>query len=132
MNAPSASRSFSSHPLFLLAVSFACGIVVARFVNVHLWAVVPAGLCFFALAAFALVKRMERVASCLLLFAFLFAGAVFAALEKISHSANRIERLYSEGVVASGEPVELTGVMERAPESAPDGFYLTLRVEELS
>ena len=131
MNAPSASRSFSSHPLFLLAVSFACGIVVARFVNVHLWAAVPAGLCFFALAAFALVKRREGAASCLLLFAFLSAGAVFAALEKISHSANRIERLYSEGTLASGEPVELTGVMERAPESAPDGFYLTLRVEEL-
>ena len=35
------------------------------------------------------------------------------------------------GTIAAGEPVELTGVLARYPESAPNGFYLTLRAEQL-
>lgn len=42
-----------------------------------------------------------------------------------------LRRVYEEGRVVSGDPVELTGVVERAPEFAPDGFYLSLRVERL-
>ena len=33
--------------------------------------------------------------------------------------------------IAVGEPVELTGVLARYPESFPGGFYLTLRAEHL-
>lgn len=35
------------------------------------------------------------------------------------------------GELASGEPVELTGVLERQPEFAPASFYLTLQAEQL-
>ncbi len=45
--------------------------------------------------------------------------------------AGRVQRLYDDGTIKSGEPVEVTGVLERAPEAAPDGFYLTLDVEKL-
>ena len=34
-------------------------------------------------------------------------------------------------MIAPGAPVDLTGVLERYPESAPGGFYLTLRAEQL-
>lgn len=53
------------------------------------------------------------------------------ALEKVSASENHIERLYDDGLIGSGEPVEVIGVVARAPEPAPDGFYLTLRAEKL-
>ena len=52
-------------------------------------------------------------------------------LEKESVTAGRVQRLYDDGTIKSGEPVEVTGVLERAPEAAPDGFYLTLNVEKL-
>jgi len=59
------------------------------------------------------------------------AGATGAAFERRGIEAERVRRLYEEGRVASGEPLELTGVLSRAPEFAPDGFYLTLRAEQL-
>ncbi len=52
-------------------------------------------------------------------------------LEKSSAAAGRVQRLYDEGVIKPGDPVEVTGIVERAPEPAPDGFYLTLRIEKL-
>jgi competence protein ComEC len=42
-----------------------------------------------------------------------------------------VRRLYDEGHIASGEPVELEGVVRSAPEWSPDGFRLTLGVERL-
>src|ERR687886_1925 len=39
--------------------------------------------------------------------------------------------LCESGRVASGAPVELTGVLERAPEIAPGGLVLSLRVESV-
>jgi competence protein ComEC len=58
-------------------------------------------------------------------------GATLMLLEKESVTAGRVQRLYDDGTIKSGEPVEVTGVLERAPEAAPDGFYLTLNVEKL-
>jgi competence protein ComEC len=53
-----------------------------------------------------------------------------AAIEQTKIAPDRIQHFYDEGLVASGDPVELTGVLDYAPEPAPDGFYLTLRVEK--
>nr|MBA3241336.1 ComEC/Rec2 family competence protein [Acidobacteriota bacterium] len=39
--------------------------------------------------------------------------------------------LYESSQAVSGEPLELTGVLERAPEVAPDGLLFTLRVEAM-
>src|SRR6185436_2189216 len=54
----------------------------------------------------------------------------FASIDK-KIPANQLRRLVDEGSVAVGEPVEITGVLEREPEIAPDRFYLQLRVEEI-
>ncbi len=40
--------------------------------------------------------------------------------------------LLDKGIVRAGQPLELTGVLARQPEAAPEGFYLTLRVDNLS
>ena len=39
--------------------------------------------------------------------------------------------MLDKGTVAIGEPVELTGVLERDPELAPDRLYLQLRLERI-
>src|SRR5437764_1329677 len=48
-----------------------------------------------------------------------------------SEAESRLRSFYERGSPAPGEPVELTGVLERAPEIAPDGLVLALRVEGL-
>src|SRR6185369_13942847 len=45
---------------------------------------------------------------------------------------SRLRVLYERGVIAPGEPVEVTGVVERAPESAPDGLLFDIRVERVN
>ena len=71
-------------------------------------------------------------ATILLFIAFVFAGATLAAVEKHSRSANSLSILLDKGIIGAREAVELTGVLARQPEAAPEGFYLTLRVEKLS
>ncbi len=66
-----------------------------------------------------------------ILLAFASAGAAFASVERRGVGDERVRRLYEDGRVVSGDPVEITGVVERAPEFAPHGFYLSLGVERL-
>ncbi|PYS47818.1 MAG: hypothetical protein DMF68_15030 [Acidobacteria bacterium] len=123
--------AFVPHPLAALAASFALGILLAHFtalpVNLSL-------VCFATCTLahlYSFVRRFLSLSSLLLIIAFFFAGATLAILEKSSVTKERVERFYDDGLIASGEPVEVTGVMIAQPEPAPDGFYLTLRVEKL-
>ena len=63
--------------------------------------------------------------------AVLFLGATLASIEKSKVPVNQIKRLINEGAVAVGEPVELTGVLERDPEIASERLYLQLRVQRI-
>ncbi|MGB9178963.1 MAG: ComEC/Rec2 family competence protein, partial [Pyrinomonadaceae bacterium] len=123
--------SFAPHPLALLATSFATGILAAHFIALH----VSVLLVLCALCSLLVIYFLSRrhLGLCTLLFsiAFLLAGATLAILEKGSVAANRVKRFYESGQITSGDPVEVTGVIELMPETAPDGFYLTLRVEKL-
>jgi len=67
----------------------------------------------------------------IILLAFASVGASLAVVEGRAVGGERVRRLYEEGRVASGDPVEITGVVARAPEFAPDGFYLALGVEHV-
>lgn len=125
--------SFAPHPLALLAAAFAAGILIAHFISLPV-SILLVSCAICALPVFYLLSRQQHaglLCTLLLLIAFLCAGATLAVLEKRSVAANRVERFYESGQIASGDPVELTGVLERMPEAAPDGFYLTLRVEKL-
>jgi competence protein ComEC len=67
-----------------------------------------------------------------LIAAFLFAGLVLSLIENRPIAPSRIWRMYEEGLLSFGEPVEVTGVLSGQPEPAPDSFYLTVRVESIS
>jgi competence protein ComEC len=124
-------QSFVAHPLAWLAACFACGIVAAHLIQLPFVMCIASGLAAAALAFFCFVRKREAHASALLALAFLCAGWTMAVVEKRSLKTNSLQRFYDEGLLSSGDPVELTGALLISPEPAPDGFYLTLRVEKL-
>lgn len=123
--------AFLPHPLVVLAASFALGILVARFTPLSFNPVLVCGAACSLAAVHSYARGRALRAGLLLALAFCLTGAVLMVLEKESVTAGRVQRLYDEGAITSGDAVEVTGVVERAPELAPDGFYLTLNVEKL-
>lgn len=135
MRAVPQQASFAPHPLALLAVAFVCGILAAHFFSLPFGSAVVvsfAGSVGGTLLAGLLVwKKRLAAASGLIVLSFLCAGAMLARVGARRAATNSIAEFYDKGWIASGDPVEITGVLDRAPEAAPENFYLTLRVERL-
>jgi competence protein ComEC len=123
--------SFVAHPLALLAASLAPGILLARLVTVPLAISLTCGAVFSVAALWCLLRRRSGYASLLIAVAFFWAGVTLALVEQRGAKTSRVQRLFDDGVIASGDPLEVTGVLARAPEPAPESFYLALRVEKL-
>ncbi|HEX8161778.1 MAG TPA: ComEC/Rec2 family competence protein [Pyrinomonadaceae bacterium] len=121
--------SFSPHPLALLAACFAAGILLAREVNIPIGALVIIAAAASALAAAAFARRGHEVATVFVCAAFASAGAALASAGRGDVAKDRVRQFLDDGRIEAGGPVELTGVVERAPEVAPDGFYVELKVE---
>jgi competence protein ComEC len=123
---------FNSHALAVLAVAFAVGVLVARACAPPLgWTVVACALCS-GVALIVWRARQDAWATSCTVAAFVLAGATLALVEgRGMEDARRVARWYDEGRIETDAPVELTGVLMRAPEIAPDGSYLALRVERL-
>jgi competence protein ComEC len=122
--------SFVAHPLAWLAACFACGIAVSRLNHLPPGTALFTGVIAFALGVLFFLLRKERWASVTLMCGFVSAGCALAAVGRQTIEPDRVKNFFEEGLIASGDPVEITGVVERAPEPAPEGFYLTLRVEK--
>jgi competence protein ComEC len=123
---------FNYYPLAIAAACFSCGILIAH--AIQLFALIISVVCgLFMLCATTIFfqRRKFNFATLCILISFTCAGAASLILERKSIDENRVRRFYDENIIASGDPVELTGVVERMPEPAPDGFFLTLRVERL-
>jgi competence protein ComEC len=128
---PSHEYSFVPYPLALLAAAFSAGILIAHFFPIPLAVL----LCFAAgasvLSLCLLHKRNAAWATLPIILATLLAGAALDTIEKRSAPESQIKRLFESGLIAAGDPVELTGVLKQPPEYTPDGFYLTIRAEKL-
>ncbi|HEX8138266.1 MAG TPA: ComEC/Rec2 family competence protein [Pyrinomonadaceae bacterium] len=122
---------FFPYPLALLALSLAGGIAAARLPGLSFVLTLSAGALCSALALLCFVRRRTGAATLLLTLAFFCLGALLYGVEKRGVKANRVERLFEDGTIASGDAVEIEGIMESPPESAPGSFYLTLRVEKI-
>jgi competence protein ComEC len=132
MSTVSPHRSpFCAQPLAALAAAFAVGGVVARLVNLSTVACIVACASASALVPLAFARRKFRLASALALAAFLGAGVALARAERDDVATDRLRHLIEDGRIAAGEPLELTGVVARAPEVAPDGFFVELKVERV-
>jgi competence protein ComEC len=124
--------SFNSSPLAPVAASLAAGVLAARALAAPLRVcLLCAALCTAAAFLSTIALKKTVWASLWMLAAFGCLGATLAVLEDGAVGGERVRRLYEEGRLAAGEPLELTGVLRRAPEWSPDGFRLTLRVERI-
>jgi competence protein ComEC len=126
---------FLQSPLLVLAVSISGGILLGSQINFHSRVVlvlsgsVIAGLVVLSIR---LIRKRKLTGSpMLLVVAFVFTGLTLSLIANRDVAPNRISRMYEQGILAANEPVELTGMVQGQPESAPDGFYLTVRAERI-
>jgi len=139
MRTSSGEHLFAPHPLALLFVAFAAGIVYAHFLPTHLYIFVFIGAASAALSCLALSglaqhssrRLLTTLAAFVLALAFMFTGAILETVDEGSPSANQIKRLIEDGSIKSDGAVEVIGVLDRPLEYTPTGFYLTLAVEKL-
>ncbi|MEP7149127.1 MAG: ComEC/Rec2 family competence protein [Acidobacteriota bacterium] len=120
-------QTFSRHPLLWLAVWFALGIALG-----HVFGIRSLVSLFIAgLLAIVCIVRLNA-AFFLLPVAFVLLGTLSSAIQSGSIPENRIKRIYDEGRIHSGEPVEIEGVLMSFPEPAYGGMFLLLRGEKLT
>ncbi len=120
-------QSFSRHPLLWLAVWFALGIALGHVFEIR------SLLSLFTACLLAIVCTVRRNAARFLLpVAFVSLGTLSFAIQNQSIAENRIKRIFDEGRITSGEPVEIEGVLISFPEPAYGGMFLLLRGEKLT
>ncbi len=124
-----ARAAYTRQPLLWLASAFATGIALAGFREMH-FAISGGIAAACTIAAYALKERDS--ASYLLLAVFLSLGAFCYQFEIAATPDHRIKRIYDEGRIASGTPVEFDGTLAGAPEPAFDGAIIRLRSESLT
>lgn len=121
---------FSAYPLASLAAGFASGVLLARLAGAEPTSYVALAALVTLAALLASWKKRDSAAALLVVLAFACAGATLSSSEtRASRAHTRLRSFYERGLITSGAPIELTGVVERAPESAPGGLVLALRVE---
>jgi len=126
------AQAFAAHPLAQLAAAFALGVLGAVYFVVPLSLLISIAAFTTLLAFTALLKENMKLATLFVTVATLFLGSSLAAIEKNKVPANQLRRLIGEGTILVGEPVELTGMLARDPEVAPERMYLFLKVQKLS
>lgn len=125
------AQTFALNPLAQLATAFALGVLGAQYLaaSILVLCMVTAVIIAFAIAV--LVFGSQRAATCLVTIA-MFLTAFAVATQYSQVPKNQLRSLLDSGAIVAGEPVELTGVLERDPEVAPQRLYLQLHVERIS
>lgn len=125
------AQPFFPHPLVVLAVAFAAGILGAHLVHVRLIILLISGALAALVAPASLFTQKVSATTASIVIAFIFAGATLATVEKQLVSPDGLKVLMDRGVVASGATVQLTGVIDGPPETFHGGLYLRMRVEKV-
>ena len=123
------AKTFSRQPLLWLAVWFAAGILVAKFVVVEALLPVAVVVIVSVIAAFAF--RGKELATAFIAIAFAATGFLSLQAERQSVRPDRLSVLYDNGTFQSGTPVEVEGVLLGRPEATTEGQILTLRAVTL-
>jgi competence protein ComEC len=120
------ARNFNRHAMLVLAVCFACGIILGRAGALGISGATVIAIC---LIVFCFMRRSIALFAAPLIFIPL--GTFCHEIETRSIADDRIRRIYSDGRIKSAEPVEIEGTLLRVPEPAYGGYFLTLRVDRL-
>ncbi|MDQ1706863.1 MAG: competence protein ComEC [Pyrinomonadaceae bacterium] len=125
------AQDFAAHPLALLAAVFALGVLGASGDRLSLASLLASAAVMSVLALASLLCGRLQMATVLLMAAMLFLGWSLAVIEREEVPARQLRRLLNDGVIAVGQPVEVTGVLARDPEISPERWYLFLKVQSV-
>jgi competence protein ComEC len=117
------------YPLLLLAVSFAFGILVEKFLSLS-WGVFFS-ISLISLFATILIFRKE-FAIVLISLAFFSAGALNASIANQTSSENQLKNLYDSSKITSGDPIEVEGVLIKPPELLVGGMFVLMKAESVT
>ena len=120
------SANFTLYPLAWLSICFAFGILLENLFEAF-WQIYLAFCLVSAILALVFIKQKSGVLFLLLSFAAL--GALCFQTEKSAVAPHRLKNLYDNQTFVSGEPVEITGILQGKPEPAVGGFFLELKTE---
>lgn len=121
-----ASANFTFYPLLWLAVCFALGILAANYLALD-WTIYL--IVCLACAALAVIFIRRKFVLIFLFAAFVAVGALNLQIENGTISETRVRKIYDERRIDSGDPIEIEGVLQTAPELAVGGFFLTVKTE---
>jgi competence protein ComEC len=123
---------FSPQPLLWLAASFGAGICIASLVFMNFKVLLFLSGLFASTVVYFCRQNQFRVATLTLLFCFFCAGFAAGSSARSSRSGPQsVRQLYDSGTLSASDPVEVSGVIVRAPEPAPDGSYLTIAIDNI-
>ena len=122
-------KQINMYPLVVLAAADAVGIMLET-------AGRPDGRLLFAGIAgttiLAFLFRDKVAGTVFIAASFLFLGAFCSFAERTSVRGDRVRSLIDTGVLPSGAPVEIEGMLIVAPEPTADGFIAEVSVRKLS
>jgi competence protein ComEC len=128
-----ARLTFTQQPLLFVAISFICGLLVAagQRISVRHWLIFCATVWIAASIALWLnVNGLAAVA--LSICGYFAAGGALWTINEGAGGENSMRRLFERGELRIDEPVEIWGLLNAAPELAPDRIYLSIAVEKVA
>jgi competence protein ComEC len=117
----------SMYPLLWLAAFFALGIVVGEFL---LFDIRVGTATVIVLGAAGAIFRRRSYATVFILCSFATLGAL-TVVQSSTVSADRVKRIYDDGRIASGDPVEIEGFVRGGPEPGFSGYTIELETLNL-
>jgi competence protein ComEC len=129
-------QRFVASPLLLITAALCAGIAIGHYSKLadsRALTLLIGLTAILALATTALLFARKLLASTLMMLAAFFCtGVAVALIANQPFASNRIARMLNVGVVSTGDPVELTGVVIGEPEPAPQSFYLTVKAQRIN
>ncbi|HQX54542.1 MAG TPA: ComEC/Rec2 family competence protein [Pyrinomonadaceae bacterium] len=115
--------TFNHQPLLWLSFALVSGIL---FANSFAFPTTILILICVVSGIAAIILRTKPIATAIVLIAFFTAGMISVQVENSGVRSNRIRSLIDNGLVATDSPVELEGVVFRAPEPQSEGMVVDI------
>jgi competence protein ComEC len=125
--------SFNQQPLLFVAISFIGGLLLAAGdrISIRHWLIFCAS-AWVAASIMLWLNVSGLVAIALSICGCFAAGGALWAINEEATGENSVRKLFERGELRIDEPVEIWGLLNAAPELAPDRIYLSIAVEKVA